>query len=90
MPEPRRTDWKSLWSILWRVLFLGPIFGLLGLALLVLVISAFAAPPLYAVLAFVGSDWWFGIMAVAVWAMVLYFRGPILRWALEGIEYASL
>jgi hypothetical protein len=90
MPPPRRTDWKSLWGILWRVLLLGPIFWLLGMALLLLVIGAFAAPPLYAVFAFVSGDWFFGIVAIAAWAVVLYFRRPILRWALEGIEYASL
>jgi hypothetical protein len=90
MEHSRRTDWKSLWGILWRVLLLGPIFGLLGLALLLLVIGAFAAPPLYAVFAFVSGDWLLGIVAVVAWAVVLYFRRPILRWALEGIEYASL
>jgi hypothetical protein len=90
MPRPSKTDWKSLWGILWRVLLLGPIFGLLRLALLLLVIGAFAAPPLYAVFAFVSGNWFLGIVAVAAWAVVLRFRRPILHWALEGIEYASL
>ena len=78
MPQPRKTDWRSLWGILWRVLLLGPIFGLLGLALLLLVIGAFAAPPLYAVFAFVSGDWLLGIMALAVWAVVLHFRSTHL------------
>jgi hypothetical protein len=90
MPQSRKPDWKSLWGILWRVLLLGPVVGLLGLALLLLVIGAFAAPPIYAVFAFVSGDWFFGILAVTAWAVVLHFRRPILRWALEGIEYASL
>ena len=90
MPQPSKTDWKSLWGILWRVMLLGPIFGLLGLVLLALVIGAFAAPPIYAVFAFVSGDWFLGVLAVAVWAVVLHFRHHILRWALDGIEYASL
>ncbi len=90
MQQSRKPDWKSLWGILWRVLLLGPIFGLLGLGLLLLVIGAFVAPPIYAVFAFASGYWFFGVLAVAAWAVVLRFRRPILRWTLEGFEYASL
>jgi hypothetical protein len=85
-----KNDWKGLWAILWRVLIFGPILGILGLALLLLVIAAFAAPPLYAALAFITGDWLFGIAALLAWFVVLRFRRPILRWTFEGIEYASI
>ncbi len=90
MPRTGKTDWKSLWAILWRVLLLGPVLGVLGLALLLLAAAAFVAPPLYAALAFSNGDWFVGIAALAVWAGVLRFRRPVWRWTLEGIEYASL
>lgn len=85
-----KNDWQGLWAILWRVLIFVPILGILGLALLVLVIAAFVAPPIYSVFAFLTDDWICGIMALAVWVVVLRFRRPILRWTLEGIEHASL
>jgi hypothetical protein len=44
----------------------------------------------YAISAFVSGDWFFGILAVASWAVVPYFRRRILRSALEGFEYARL
>jgi hypothetical protein len=90
MPRQSKTDWKSLWAILWRVLLFGPILGVLGLALLLLVIGAFVAPPIYAAFAFFSGDWFLGIAALAAWAVVLRFRRSILRWTLEGIEYASI
>jgi hypothetical protein len=85
-----KDDYKGLWAVLWRVLILGPILWIFGLALLVLVIGAFVAPPLYAALAFFTGDWLFGFAALFVWFVVLRFRRPLLRWALEGIEYAGI
>jgi hypothetical protein len=64
--------------------------GKKGFVLLLLVIAAFVAPPLYAALAFFTGDWFFGIAALAAWAVLLRFRRPMLHWTLEGIEYASI
>lgn len=74
----------------WRILIFGPIVWILGLALLLLVMTAFVVPPIYAILAFYTGDWLFGIVALAGWAVVLRFRRPLLRWTLEGIEYGSI
>ena len=90
MPHLTKNEWKGLWAILWRVLIFGPILGLFGLAWLVAVIAAFVAPPIYAALAFFDGDWFYGIAALSGWALVLRFRRPILRWTLEGIEYAGI
>ncbi len=90
MPRLTKNEWKALWAILWRVLIFGPILGVLGLALLLLVIAAFVVPPVYAAFALSTGDWIFGLMALVAWSVVLRFRRPILRWTLEGIEYASI
>ncbi len=90
MPRLTKNDWKGLWAIFWRVLVFGPVLWVLGSALLLLVIAAFAGPPIYAAGAFISGDWIFGIMALAVWAVVLRFRRPILHWTLEGIEYGGI
>ena len=90
MARLTKDDYKGLWAVLWRVLILGPILWILGLALLVLVMGAFVAPPLYAALAFFTGDWVFGVAALIGWFVVLRFRRPLLRWALEGIEYAGI
>lgn len=57
MPGLTKNEWKGLWAILWRVLIFGPILGILGLAVLLLVIAAFVAPPPYAALAFLTGEW---------------------------------
>ena len=90
MPDLTKNEWRGLWAIFWRVLILGPILGVLGLALLVLVIAAFVVPPLHAALAFLTGDWLEGAAALIGWFVVLRFRRPILRWAFEGMEYASI
>ncbi len=90
MPRLTKNEWKALWAILWRVLIFGPILGVLGLALLLLVIAAFVVPPVYAAFALSTGNWIFGLMALVAWGVVLRFRRPILRWTLEGIEYASI
>lgn len=90
MPEPTKIDWRGLWAIFWRVLILGPIFGILGIGLLALIMGAFVVPPIYAAAAFYTGDWLFGIAALIPWFVVLRFRGPILRWTLDGIQYASI
>ena len=90
MPGLTRNDLKGLWAILWRSLILGPILWILGLGLFTLVIGAFLGLPFYAVLAFLTGDWLWGIVALIAWGVLLRFRRPILRWALEGIEYAGL
>lgn len=76
--------------MLWRILILGPIVWILGLALLLLVLGAFVVLPIYAILAFYTGDWLFASVALAGWTVVLRFRGPLLRWTLEGIEYGSI
>ncbi len=90
MPRAAKTDWRSLWGILWRILIFGPILWTLGSALLVVVIAVFIGLPVYAVVAFYTGDWYWGVVALGAWAVVLRFRRPILRWTLEGIEYAGL
>ncbi|HEY9171129.1 MAG TPA: hypothetical protein VI136_02480 [Verrucomicrobiae bacterium] len=90
MPHLTKNEWKGLWAILWRVLVLGPIVGLFGLALLVMIIAVFLGPPAYAAFAFLSGDWLLGIVALAGWSVVLCFRRPFLRWTLEGIEHASI
>lgn len=90
MPGLTKNDWKGIGAVLWRILIFGPILWMLGLALLFVVIAAFIAAPLYAAIAFYSGDWPFGIAALCVWCVVLRFRRPILRWTLEGIEYASI
>ena len=90
MARLTQNDWKGLWAILWRILIFGPIVGLLGLALFFLVIAGFAGLPIYAALAFFTGDWILGIVALSVWAVVLRFRRPLLRWAFEGFEYAGI
>ena len=90
MPRLTKNGWKGLWAVLWRALLFGPILGVLGSALLFLVIAAFLVPPLYAVFAFFTGDWIFGLMALVVWGVVLWFHRPILDWTLEGFEYAGI
>ncbi|MBE0545552.1 MAG: hypothetical protein IH623_29805 [Verrucomicrobia bacterium] len=90
MPGLTKNDWRGLWSVLWRILILGPIVWILGLALLLLVLAAFVVPPIYAILALYTGDWLFGIVALAGWAVVLRFRRPLLRWTFEVIEYGSI
>lgn len=90
MPRLTKNDWKGLWSVLWRVLILGPIVGLFGLVLLAVVIAAFTAPPAYAALAFLSGDWVLGIAALAAWSVALRFRRQILHWTLEGIQHAGI
>jgi hypothetical protein len=90
MSGPTRNDWKGLWSVLWRVLILGPIVGIFGLALLVLVIGAFVALPIVAVVALSDGDWFPGIAALGAWLVVMRFRRPLLRWTFEGFEYTGI
>ena len=90
MPGLTKNDRKGLWAILWRVLVFGPIVWIVGLALLVLLIGAFVVPPIYAALAFFTGDWLLSIAALIPWFVVIRFRRPILRWALEGIDYGSI
>jgi hypothetical protein len=84
-----KNEQKGLWAILWRVLLLSPILWTLGLALLMLIVAAFVVPPFYAALAFFTGDWFFGAGSLLVWFALLYFRRPILRWTLKGIEYGD-
>lgn len=90
MPDLTKNEWRGLWAILWRVLIFGPILGILGLALLLLVVAAFVAPPPYAALALLTGDWLKGAAALIGWFVVLHFRRPILRWTFEGMAYSSI
>jgi len=74
----------------WRILIFGPIFWLIGLVSLLLLIAVFSVPPAFAIVAFVSGEWLFGVIALAVWTVVLRFRWPILRWTLDGIQYSSI
>ena len=89
----KKHDWKGLWAVSRRILIIlifGPILWILGLGLLMLVIAAFFAPPLYAAHAFYTGDRLFGVTALVVWFVVLRFRRPTLRWTFEGLEYGSI
>ena len=90
MPGLTRNERIGLWAILWRVLIFGPFLGILGLALLVLVIALFIAPPVYALISFFTGDWLFGIVALIPWLVVLRFRRRILLWTFEGIDYGNI
>jgi hypothetical protein len=90
MQRLTKDNWKGLWGVFWRVLILAPIFWVLGLVLLLLVMAAFIVPPVYAVCAFITGDWFFGLAALVAWVVVLRNGRSILRWVLEGIEYASI
>ena len=90
MPDLTKNEWRGLWAILWRVLIFGPILGVVGLALLVLVMAAFVAPLPYAALAFLTGDWLRGTAALLGWFVVLRFRRPIFRWTFEGMAYSNI
>jgi hypothetical protein len=90
MPGLTRNDWKGLWAIFWRTLIFGPILWILGLLFLVVLLGAFFVVPIYVILAFFIGDWLWGITALIAWLILLRFRRPILRWALEGIEHGSM
>ena len=80
----------GLWAVLWRVLVLCPILWIFGLAFLLVVVAALVVPPFYAAFAIFTGDWLFAAAALLGWFVVLRFRRPLLRWTLQGIEYASL
>jgi hypothetical protein len=61
-----------------------------GLVLLVLIVGAFIAPPLYAAFAFYTGDWLFGSAGLLNWVAVLCCRRPVLRWTMQGIESAGI
>ena len=90
MPRLTKNEKKALWAILWRVILLGPFFGVIGLALLILVLAAFIAPPCLAAIALLSGDWLYAVLYLAAWAVVLRFRHPILRWTFQGYEYTGL
>jgi hypothetical protein len=83
-------DWKGLWSVLWRVLILAPVIWILGLVLLTLVLAGFVLPPFYAIIAFISGDGYYGMASLIGWLVLLRFGRPVLRWTLQGFEYASI
>jgi hypothetical protein len=85
-----KNEWKGLWAILWRVLLLGPIVGIIGIAWLQVVFAALFLPPFYAAFAYYSGDWLFGVATLIGWLIVLRFGRPLLRWTFQGIEYASI
>lgn len=79
----------ALWAVLWRMLLLTPLLWVLGLVLLASVIAAFVAPPVCAACAFVSGERVFALEILVPWILLLSFGRPVLRWTLQGIEYAS-
>ncbi len=90
MPRLTKNDWQGLWSVLWRTVIFAPVLWVIGFAWLLLVVAVFVGAPLYAVIAFFAADWTYGVGALAVWAVALYFRRPILRWTLQGLEHIGI
>ena len=84
------SEFRGLWAVLWRVLIFGPILGVFGLAFLLLVLGVWTLPPIYALYAFYSGDWLPGLASLVGWAIVVRFGKPVLKWTLQGIEYASI
>jgi hypothetical protein len=85
-----KNDCRGLWAVLWRVLILVPIAWILGLVLLVTVLSVLIASPFYAVILFLEGHWLLGPLVFLGWLPVFRYRTGIMRWLLDGIEYASI
>ena len=85
-----KDDWKGLWAVVWRLLILGPIIGIVGLALLLLVTGVFVGLPIYSVSAFFSGDWSFGVAAFMAWLVALRFGRPLLRWTFDGFEHTGI
>ena len=90
MPSFSRNDAKGVWAVLWRVLVFGPFVWIAGVAIMLLVMGAFALPPIYASAAFISGDWALGIAALLPWFVLLHYRRPIFRWAFEGFDHGSV
>ena len=84
------TECKGLWAILWRVVFLGPLVGILGLAFVTMILAILIVPPIYAGFAFYAGDWMPAIGSVLGWILVLPFGKPVFRWTFQGADYASI
>jgi hypothetical protein len=83
-------DWRGLWAVLWRVLILAPVAWILGLALLVLALAALLGSPFFAIILFLDGHWILGPLVFVGWLAIFRYRAPIMRWLLDGIEYASI
>jgi hypothetical protein len=79
-----------LWSLLWRLLILGPVLMTIGLCLLVGMIASMIAPPVYAISLVVGGDFLLGLAVLAGWVLWLPWGCRLWRWMMQGQEYAGL
>jgi hypothetical protein len=85
-----KSDAKGLWAVLWRVVVFGPFVWIAGVAILLVVLGAFAFPPIYAGAAFVSGNWALGITLLIPWFVLLRYCRPIMRWAFEGFDHGSV
>ena len=76
--------------MIWRLLILAPVIWVAGFCLLVIVLGAFIAPPIYAAFAIASGEWLVGTLALGAWSLLLWFRRPVLGWTLQGMEYAGI
>jgi hypothetical protein len=85
-----RTPRWHLWSLLWRLLIIGPILMPFGLLLLIAVLASIIAPPVYVLCVSIEGHYIVGPVMFLVWLGWLRFGCRLLRWLLQGIEYSSL
>ena len=90
MPNFSKNDAKGVWAVLWRVLVFGPFVWIAGVAIMLLVMGAFALPPIYATTAFTSGDWPIGIAVLIPWFVLLRYHRQIFRWAFEGFDHGSV
>jgi len=62
----------------------------IGVFLLVAVLASVIAPPFYAVILAIESRYITGFVVFLVWLGWLRFGRRLLRWMLQGIEYAGV
>jgi hypothetical protein len=88
-PGTENPRWP-LWSVLWRVLFLGPILWPLGVLVLVVALASIVTPPVYVCLLGIEGHYYFASGLLLGWLLWLRFGFRLLGWLLQGIEYSSL
>ena len=81
---------KGLWALFWRMLLLTPIVAVFGTVAYITVLGLSIFPPFLAVVLIINADYWWAVLAVAVWLAWLRFGGPVRRFVFEGFEHGSL
>lgn len=89
-PSFSKNDAKGVWAVLWRVLVFGPFVWIAGFAIMLLVMGAFALPPIYATVAFISGGWPLGIAVLIPWFVLLRYRRQIFCWALGGVDHGCV